>query len=164
MDAGHFGRSTWNSPLSAVEERVMQEIKDTRRALVRIAFDGKVHKTFRGHQALERFENETRVLRYLEEKKCPFVPVLIESDPEAMSIVTSNCGKRVEQISPEKLKSLFEELESFGVRHEDRDMRNVTYSQALGRFCIIDFEFASILDDPTHRSPMPMGGGRKEGS
>jgi hypothetical protein len=26
-------------------------------------------------------------------------------------------------------------------------MRNVTYSQQLGRFCLIDFEFASLLDD-----------------
>ena len=43
----------------------MEQMKDTRRALVRIGYDGRVHKTFRGHQAAERFENEIRVLRYL---------------------------------------------------------------------------------------------------
>ena len=47
----------------------MQEMKDTRRALVRIAYDGLVHKTFRGHQAAERFENETRVFRYKASEK-----------------------------------------------------------------------------------------------
>jgi hypothetical protein len=37
------------------------------------------------------------------------------------------------------------------VRHEDREMRNITYRVADGRFCIIDFEFATILDDGTGR-------------
>jgi len=44
----------------------MHEMKDTARALVRISFDGRVHKTFRGHMAKERFENEVAVLRHLE--------------------------------------------------------------------------------------------------
>ena len=26
-------------------------------------------------------------------------------------------------------------------------MRNITYSQNMGRFCVIDFEFATILDE-----------------
>ena len=41
--------------------------------------------------------------------------------------------------------ALFAELETYGVRHEDRDMRNVTYRQSDGRFCVIDFELATIL-------------------
>ena len=45
----------------------MHEVKDTQRAKVRIGYDGKVHKTFRGHQAQARFENEVRVLKFLEE-------------------------------------------------------------------------------------------------
>ena len=57
----------------------MQEMKDTRRALVRIGYDGRVHKTFRGHQAQERFQNEIRVLRYLAEKGCDYVPQVIEA-------------------------------------------------------------------------------------
>jgi tRNA A-37 threonylcarbamoyl transferase component Bud32 len=58
----------------------MHEVKDTQRAQVRIGFDGRVHKTFRGREAYVRFENEVRVLRYLKERGCPFVPQLLEVD------------------------------------------------------------------------------------
>lgn len=134
----------------------MQEVKDTRRALVRIGYDGRVHKIFRGHQARERFENEVKVLRYLEGRNCTFVPRILETDPQQLLLITSNCGKRVDHLSEQKKTSLFEELQQFGVRHEDADIRNVTYRQGDGRFCLIDFEFATILDDPSHVSPMPM--------
>jgi predicted Ser/Thr protein kinase len=125
----------------------MQEIKDTRRALVRIGFDGRVHKTFRGHQARERFENETIILRWLEERGCDFVPRLIEADEERLKIVTTNCGRRVDHLNAERQQEIFRELESFRVRHEDRDLRNITYRVADGRFCVIDFEFATLLDE-----------------
>lgn len=127
----------------------MHDVKDTARATVRIGFDGRVHKTFRGHFARERFEHEVRVLKYLEERGCTFVPKVLESDPAILKLVTSNCGQRVDQLDPEKLKALFAEIETFGVRHEDRELRNVTYRIADGRFCLIDFEFATILDDGT---------------
>src|SRR5688500_2296469 len=130
----------------------MHEMKDTARATVRIGFDGRVHKTFRGHFARERFEHEVRVLRYLESRKCPFVPQLLESDPAILKIVTTNCGGRVDQLNPQRQIDLFAELETYGVRHEDRELRNITYRVADGRFCIIDFEFATILDDGTGRS------------
>lgn len=125
----------------------MHEIKDTRRALVRIGFDGLVHKTYRGHEAKERFENEVLVLRHLADKGCAFVPQLIEADPDTLKIVTSNCGGRVENIRPERLKELFAELEQYGVRHDDPFPRNITYRISDGRFCIIDFEFATIFDE-----------------
>lgn len=124
----------------------MQEIKDTQRAVVRIGFDGTVHKWYKGQLAKERFENEVRVLKYLEEKGCEFVPRLLESDADKLSIVTTNCGAIVQKISPEKEKSIFASLESFGVRHDDAFMRNITYSPHLGRFCVIDFEFAVIIE------------------
>jgi tRNA A-37 threonylcarbamoyl transferase component Bud32 len=127
----------------------MHEMKDTARARVRIGFDGRVHKTFRGHMAKDRFEHEVRVLRYLEERGCTFVPRLLEVEPENLKIVTTNCGGRVDQLNPERQVQLFAELEHYGVRHEDRELRNVTYRIADGRFCIIDFEFATILDDGT---------------
>jgi hypothetical protein len=139
--------------LAGEEDGAMEEVKDTRRALVRISYDGRVSKTFRGHQAAERFANEVLVLRHLEKKGCPFVPHILESDPEKLLLITTNCGKRIEHLSEEKMKSLFDELETYGVRHEDRAMRNVTYRHTDGRFCLIDFEFATILDDPTHISP-----------
>ena len=131
----------------------MQEVKDTQRALVRIGYDGRVHKTFRGHQAFARFANEVRVLRHLEIRGCDFVPRLLETDEATLSMVTSNCGARVDQITPERLKELFNELESFGVRHDDPEIRNVTYRKSDGRFCIIDFEFAALLDEIAHPPP-----------
>jgi tRNA A-37 threonylcarbamoyl transferase component Bud32 len=124
----------------------MHEMKDTPRALVRISYDGRVHKTFRGHMAKERFEHEVRVLRHLEARGCTFVPRLLEVEPENLKIVTTNCGTRVDQVNPERQKALFAELEPFGVRHEDRELRNITYRASDGRFCIIDFEFATLLD------------------
>lgn len=124
----------------------MQEIKDTLQATVHIGFDGRVHKTYNGTMARERFDNEVRVLQYLEEQGCPFVPRLLEADEKKLKIVTTNCGQIVTRISKEKLRSLFEELETYGVRHEDAFARNVTYSAQLGRFCLIDFEFATILE------------------
>lgn len=126
----------------------MQEVKDTQRSLVRVGYDGRVHKTFRGPRAQERFETEVRVLKFLEGAGCDFVPRLIEADADALHIVTSNCGTRVEHLDEQRLRELFAELESYGVRHDDADMRNVTYRRSDGRFCIIDFEFATIL--PPH--------------
>jgi hypothetical protein len=139
-------------PPANCEPLFMREMKDTARATVRIGFDGRVHKTFRGRMAHERFVHEVRVLRHLEQRGCTFVPRVLEIDREAMRIVTTNCGQRVEQLSPERQAALFAELEPFGVRHEDRDLRNITYRLTDGRFCIIDFEFATILDDGTGRS------------
>ena len=130
----------------------MQEAKNTARALVRIGYDGSVHKFFRATGARERFENELRVLKYLERRDCAFVPRVLGYDREKLELVTSNCGARVEQISEPRLKELFVELESYGVRHDDPYLRNVTYRATDGRFCIIDFEFATILDDGTGRS------------
>ena len=126
----------------------MQAVKDTLRAAVRIGYDGRVHKTFRGPLARERFANEVRVLRYLEERGCPFVPRLIEANADALKIVTTSCGSRVAHMDEERLRELFAELETYGVRHDDAELRNVTYSQQAGRFCLIDFEFATILDRP----------------
>jgi tRNA A-37 threonylcarbamoyl transferase component Bud32 len=126
----------------------MHQVKDTVRALVRIGYDGRVHKTFRGHLAKERFENEVRVLRYLEERGCDFVPRLLESDPENLKIVTTNCGSLVEQLNDDRMKEIFAELLKYGVRHDDAFMRNITYRRSDGRFCVIDFEFATLLDTP----------------
>lgn len=124
----------------------MQEIKDTQRAVVRIGYDGRVHKTYRGQLARKRFENEVKVLKYLEEKGCDFVPRILEFDAERLYLVTTNCGHVVEKISGEKATSLFKKLESFGVKHDDAFQRNITYDGRKGCFCVIDFEFATILE------------------
>ena len=124
----------------------MHEAKNTQRALVRIGFDGRVHKQFRGPEADSRFTNECAVLRYLEGRRCPFVPRLLDANPQTLEMVTSNCGARVQHISDEKVAELFAELEKYGVRHDDPFSRNITYRASDGRFCVIDFEFAEILD------------------
>lgn len=135
---------------------MLPPVKDTQRALVRIGYDGRVHKTFRGPLAKERFENEVRVLRHLEERDCPFVPRLLEAEPETLKIVTTNCGRIVEHLDPKRMVELYRELEAFGVRHEDPFLRNVTYRTSDGRFCLIDFEFATLIDaagNPLSQSP-----------
>lgn len=125
----------------------MLKVKDTLRATVHLSFDGRVVKVYHGPNARERFENETRVLKFLEARGCDFVPRLLEADAEKLRIVTSNCGSRVERIDDNRVKELFAELEKFGVRHDDPDPCNITYRFSDGRFCLIDFEFATILPE-----------------
>ena len=125
----------------------MLQVKDTLRATVQVSFDGRVFKTYHGADAPERFNKEVRVLRHLEARGCGFVPRLLEADSALPRIITTNCGTRLEHLDAERAKELFAELETFGVRHDDPDMRNVTYRQADGRFCIVDFELATILSD-----------------
>ena len=133
----------------------MQQVKDTQRATVRLGYDGRVHKTFRGPDAEKRFANEVRVLQHLERRGCPFVPRLLETDPESLRMVTTNCGQRVTQLSEARMKELFAELETYGVRHDDPYLRNVTYRPSDGRFCLIDFEFATILGEDADDVPHP---------
>ncbi len=134
----------------------MQEAKNTQRALVRIGFDGTVHKLFRGPEAESRFKNEVRVLQYLDARRCPFVPRLLSSNAETLEIVTTNCGARVQHITDSKVNEIFAELEKYGVRHDDPFLRNITYRGSDGRFCVIDFEFAEIIGQPVDAEPAKM--------
>lgn len=133
----------------------MITVKDTQRATVQIGFDGSVRKAFHGPKAKERFENEVMILRHLEKEGCDFVPKILGTDPEKLVLVTTNCGARVDHLSKDHCKQLFAELEEYGVRHDDPEMRNVTYRQQDGRFCLIDFEFATLLEGvaPEFKSP-----------
>ncbi len=124
----------------------MREVKDTKRAEVRIGYDGRVHKRYRGTFARQRYVNEVRVLKYLETKGCTFVPKLLHCDPDELYIITTNCGQIAPKVGQEKMDKLFAELESYGVRHGDAFARNITYDSREGRFCIIDFEFSTILE------------------
>ena len=130
----------------------MNPVKDTARAIVRIGFDGRVHKTFRGPDAPQRFANEVRVLQHLEVKGCDFVPRLLEYFPEELKIITTNCGSRVDHLPEARMKEIYSELEHYGVRHEDPFLRNVTYRASDGRFCLIDFEFATLLTAPEEKT------------
>lgn len=123
----------------------MLNVKDTLRATVNLTYDGRVIKAYHGPNAKQRFANEVRILKHLEARNCGFVPRLLEADPTKLQIITTNCGSRVEHLDAERVRELFAELEPFGVRHDDPEMRNVTYRQSDGRFCIIDFELATLL-------------------
>ena len=123
----------------------MLQVKDTLRSTVNLTFDGRVIKAYHGPDAQTRFDHEVSVLRLLEERGCAFVPRLLEADPKLLRIVTTNCGARVERIDDARLTEVFAELEAYGVQHDDINIRNITYRQSDGRFCLIDFEFATIL-------------------
>jgi tRNA A-37 threonylcarbamoyl transferase component Bud32 len=127
----------------------MLKVKDTLRATVNLTFDGRVIKNYHGPDAHKRFTNEVRILRHLAAHGCNFVPRLLDADEKKLRIITNNCGTRVEHLDPERQRELFAELEKFGVRHDDIDLRNVTYRQSDGRFCLIDFEFATLLHPPS---------------
>jgi predicted Ser/Thr protein kinase len=139
--------------LESADLSTMEEAKNTARAIVHIGYDGRVHKYFKGPQARERYENEVRVLRFLEAHGCPFVPKIVEDDEDKLYLVTTSCGSRVDRMSDEKKEQIFVELEQYGVRHDDAEVRNITYSAQLGRFCVIDFEFATILAPGYPSSP-----------
>lgn len=127
----------------------IEPLKDGLRSQVRIDFYGHVHKKMRGSDLNKRYSTEVEVLKVLEQRGCPYVPKLLEEHPEQYYFVTTNCGRPASQISKAKANSLFKELEDdYGVRHLDAEPRNITYSDKLGRFCIIDFELAEILPNP----------------
>jgi hypothetical protein len=127
----------------------IEPLKDGIRSQVRIDFQGHVHKRFRGTGAAERYATEVASLKVLEQRGCPYVPRLLEEHPEELYFVSTNCGKPATQISKQKADKLFAKLErDYGVRHLDAEPRNITYSDKLGEFCIIDFELAEILPPP----------------
>ena len=129
----------------AAEFAIMLNVKDTLRATVNLTFDGRVIKAYHGADAPARFAQEVKVLRHLAARGCGFVPRLLEADGEKLRIITTNCGTRVEHLDEERARELFAELEQYGVRHDDPDKRNVTYRQSDGRFCLVDFELATLL-------------------
>lgn len=127
----------------------IEPIKDGIRSHVRIDFYGNVHKRLRGTGAAERYATEVAVLKELERRGCPYVPRVLEEHPEEHYFVSTNCGKPAPQLTKEKSDRLFAALEhDYGIRHLDAEPRNITYSDKLGRFCIIDFELAEILPPP----------------
>lgn len=126
----------------------MRNLKDGIRSLVKIDFYGHVHKYFRGTDADTRSANEAYVLQVLEKRQCPNVPRLLSYTPEENYIVTTNCGSPTPNITRKKSDSLYAKLtENYGIIHDDPEPRNITYSETMGEFCIIDFELATVIDD-----------------
>ncbi len=125
----------------------MRKVKDTARARVMMSGCGTFEKSFRHNHALQRFWNEVHVLQHLERVGCPFVPRLLDYSVTQLSIVTSNVGQAVQNLPRAKIVDLFAQLEFYGVRHDDPELRNITYDPRLAQFCVIDFEFATILSE-----------------
>lgn len=123
----------------------MRTLKDTARAHVGMTYDGLVQKTYRHRGAQNRFLNEARILQHLERVGCPFVPRLVDHDASRLTLTMTACGTPVTHLGPDRLYEIFAELEEYGVRHDDPEQRNVTYRAADGRFCVIDFEFSTLL-------------------
>ena len=121
-------------------------VKDTERSCVCRAFDGFVHKQYRGHHARQRLENEVKVLEHLRSRNCLFVPRLVDIDRRGLVIVQTNCGVAVQRLDDQRLQQLFDSLLEFDVLHGDRELRNVTYRAADGNFCVVDFELATIVE------------------
>ena len=127
----------------------MQEMKDTARATVRIGFDGRVHKTFRGHMAKRAVRpRSARAALPRSNAAARSCPACSKWNRSNFEIVTTNCGGRVDQLNPERQIALFAELEKFGVRHEDRGLRNITYR--VGRRPFLHHRFR-IRDHPRRR-------------
>lgn len=128
----------------------MKIAKDGIRSIVKIGYDGRVHKTFRGTDKEGRFANEVKVLKALEARGCDFVPQLLDANAETLTLVTTNCGgPALNSISKERADALFRQLEEeYGVVHDDPFPRNITYNDRAGKFFVIDFELAKILEDP----------------
>jgi hypothetical protein len=134
----------------------LEPLKDGIRSQVRIDFYGNVHKRLRGTGAAERYATEVAVLKVLEQRGCPYVPKLLEQHPDEYYFVSTNCGQPASQITKEKADRIFSKLEhDYGVRHLDAEARNITYSDKLGCFCVIDFELAEILPPPPGLVPPP---------
>ena len=90
-----------DAPFSAGPRHIghdMDKVKDTLRALVRIGYDGRVYKTFRGPNAQERFDNEVKVLRHLEIAGVPSCPGCSMPIRPSLRIITTNCGSRVDHL------------------------------------------------------------------
>lgn len=127
----------------------MRELKDGIRSLVRIDFYGHVYKYFRGTDKEQRCANEVLILQELEKRECPNVPRLLEHDLEECWIKTTNCGSPADNITKKKADLLFAALtEKYGVIHDDPEPRNITYDDRMGEFCIIDFELATLKEQP----------------
>ena len=130
----------------------MRNLKDGIRSLVRIDFYGHVHKYFRGSDKEARCANEIKILQVLATRQCPTVPELLDYNQEECWIKTTNCGSPATNVTRKKADALFTALEQeYGVIHDDPEPRNITYSEILGGFCIIDFELATLIDTFTKK-------------
>jgi len=116
----------------------MHEMKDTARALVRIGYDGRVHKTFRGHLAKQRFDHEVRVLRHLEGAAAPSVPPVARGRSANLKIVDDQLRPARRSGQRRAQRELWAELENVRRAPRRPGRPHINYRTTDGRFCIID--------------------------
>lgn len=110
--------------------------------------DNKVIKRFIGEKNKNLFENEVKVLRFLEEKGCDFVPKIISVDSENTAVVMTHCGTRLKDPNIGIIRQLFFDLESkYRVKHGDPCVVNVLYNSSNNKLYIIDFEVSTIINN-----------------
>lgn len=123
------------------------KLSDSIKSIISFRPDNTVVKRYIGEGNRILFENEIKILRFLEEKGCDFVPKIISVDSEKLMFVMDNCGVRARNLTKEIQDQLFLDLEKkYGVKHNDADPRNVVYNIINNRFYIIDFELSTIID------------------
>ena len=125
----------------------MLKIKDTLRATVHMSFDGRVFKTYHGPNAKERFENEVRVLKFLESRGCNFVPRLLEADEKKCGSSRRTAERALITWTKNARRNCSPNWKNSVCGMTTADPRNVTYRLSDGRFCLIDFELATILPE-----------------
>lgn len=132
----------------------MAEARHGIRSIVRIGYDGRVYKTFRGTDRQQRFENEIKVLNELEARECDFVPRILSFSESTLTLVTTGCGKPPKKIPQSRVDQIFQELrQDFGVIHSDPTAKNITFDPSRKKFCVVDFEQATIEGSPAEHRP-----------
>ncbi len=125
----------------------MEQVKDTLRATVRISYDGKVYKTFRGPTPMSVSPPKFGCSAISKSDNVPSFRAFWRRIAAQLRIVTTNCGRRVEHLDDEPGEGAFCRTCHMGSATTMPRCRNVTYRQSDGRFCLIDFEFATILPE-----------------
>jgi hypothetical protein len=129
----------------------MLQVKDTLRSTVkRLSFDGRAFKTYHGPDALDAL-NAKEVRGVAPSWKLTDVGFVPQAPRRRFATSSrsspATAASRVEHLDDKRSPAgtVRRNWSPYGVRHDDPDMRNVTYRQSDGRFCIVDFELATIL-------------------
>ena len=128
----------------------MRNLKDGIRSLVKIDFYGNVHKYFRGTDKEKRFTNEIRILKASNNVAVNMCPATSNPTRVSSTLLPATVALQL-QISQRKKprKSFVISKKNMVSATMIRFPRNITYDPNEGRFCVIDFELATLLDDPS---------------
>lgn len=119
------------------------------RTIIRVDFFDQIHKSYLGPAARERFDKEVRILEALEERGCPNVPRVVETDVEGLRLVMSGCAQDSDWVTEEQAAALFAELErDYGVRVPKPTIHQVLHDRKNERYLLAHFDQAELLPEP----------------